>query len=177
MTMPKSLTTVALSAVLLLPMVGCGGGAAHAYDQRQVIDAAQLIGNGPWHTQEGCEVAVVMTNKAQVELYKDAGDAVRQTQARRLGSRSLARRRRRVSENWRSAWSSLADCPRLLVEEPFVLLRRRRQPPFQLLAATRMAEPDSNLRLLTEQGSAILRPSSAGRWLGLTPGTWTSNPH
>jgi hypothetical protein len=72
-------TTVTLSTVLLLPMVamvGCGGGAARVYDQSQVIDAAGLIGSGPWHTQGGCEVAVVLTNKAQVKLYKDAGDAV-----------------------------------------------------------------------------------------------------
>jgi hypothetical protein len=79
MKVPATVTTVALSAVLFLAIVaiaGCGGGAARVYDQSQVIAAAKLIGSGPWHTQQGCEVAVVMTNKAQVKLYKDAGDVV-----------------------------------------------------------------------------------------------------
>lgn len=68
-------------AVAVLAITGCGGGETETnWTEQDVITAADLTpdpyGGISYTTPEGCNVAVILTNKAEVDLYADAGDTV-----------------------------------------------------------------------------------------------------
>ena len=71
---------VPLSLLAVVALVGCGSSeSTTTYTEQDIITATDLTLSDTgisYDTPSGCDAAVLLTNKNEVDLYADAGDTV-----------------------------------------------------------------------------------------------------
>ncbi len=91
----KMTTLLAMTAVSLLALAGCGrdeeksstptkesSPEARAYSEAEIMEAGGIVEDaesataGEWTNESGCGIAVILVNESMVKLYGDAGDTL-----------------------------------------------------------------------------------------------------